>query len=620
MSEANAVATIIVVLNKAWAQPVQVNYAASNGTALAGSDYAATAGSLTFAPGQTTQTIAVPIMPDTIDELDETVLLTLSNASNATLGLPNPSTLIILDDDLPPTIAFNRLNFSVPEDAGAAAITTSLSSASVFTITANYTTANITAVAGSDYLTKTGTLIFIPNQTERSFAVSIIDDTLNESNETVRLILGNPVNATLGSTNPATLTIVENDIPVVEFERPNYQVLEDAGPANITATLSTASSLTVTLNYASSNGSAIAGSDYLTATGALTFPPGQIITSFPVTILNDPLTNEFDETLQLTLNTPNNAILGATNPVTLTITDDDGQPTVGFVNTRYSASEGNDGGTGVVTTTIFVSLSVPSAVTVTVDYNTGNGTATAPDDYLATSGTLTIPPNQTGQSFEIIVINDSLDEAATETANLSLSNPVSATLGTSNAVLNIIDDDPLTPCTDSDLTENGEPEIGLPPDGLFYNIDCGDELIVDMGATPIRTSGSPAFDLVYYERGQTNPTGPTFIYMDWVIVQVAQSFNGPWYTVFYWGDNIVDSNTSLGQTPPYNNLPEADNRVVQTANPQLYGPAGLFNLITGIAIDIDARVPAGTYRYVRFHVPAGGDNDVVQVDAIQALP
>lgn len=74
-----------------------VNYATSNGTATAGSDYTATSGTLTFNPGQTSRTFTVPIIDDSLNEVDETVNLTLSNPSNATLGSPATATLTIID-------------------------------------------------------------------------------------------------------------------------------------------------------------------------------------------------------------------------------------------------------------------------------------------------------------------------------------------------------------------------------------------------------------------------------------------------------------------------------------------------------------------------------------------
>ena len=110
-----------------------------------------------------------------------------------------------------PAVQFSAGNFSVGEAAGTATITATLSAASQWTITANYATSNGTALAGSDYLAATGTLTFTPGVTMTTFTVSVMDDALDEPNETIALALSNPVNATLGPLNLATLTILDDD-------------------------------------------------------------------------------------------------------------------------------------------------------------------------------------------------------------------------------------------------------------------------------------------------------------------------------------------------------------------------------------------------------------------------
>lgn len=212
VNENGGTATITATLSVASGSAVTVNYASSNGTAMAGSDYVTATGVLTFAPGQTSQTFNVSITNDALEEPNETVTLTLSSPVNATLGSPNPATLTIVDNDGQPTVQFSAANYSVNENVrSAATITATLSTASGSTVTVNYATSNGTASAGSDYTAASGVLTFAPGQTSRTFNVNILNDSLDEPNETVTLTLSNPVNATLGSLNPATLTIVDND-------------------------------------------------------------------------------------------------------------------------------------------------------------------------------------------------------------------------------------------------------------------------------------------------------------------------------------------------------------------------------------------------------------------------
>src|SRR2546422_114916 len=87
-----------VSLSGASAQTVTVNYATANGTATAGADYVSINGTLTFLPGQTSQTITVAVLCDALDELDETILVNLTAATNATIS-DGQGVVTILDDD-----------------------------------------------------------------------------------------------------------------------------------------------------------------------------------------------------------------------------------------------------------------------------------------------------------------------------------------------------------------------------------------------------------------------------------------------------------------------------------------------------------------------------------------
>jgi hypothetical protein len=104
-----------------------------------------------------------------------------------------------------------------------------------------------------------------------------------------------------------------------------YSVNENAGQATVTAQLSASSDATVTVTYATSNGTASAGSDYTARSGTLTFEPGQTSKTFTIPIAND-TSDEPNETVSLTLTSPSNAALGTPSSATLTIIDDDGRP------------------------------------------------------------------------------------------------------------------------------------------------------------------------------------------------------------------------------------------------------------------------------------------------------
>jgi hypothetical protein len=194
---------------------VSVAYATANGTATAGADYTATSGTLNFADGQTSQTITVPVIDDTLVEGNETFSVALSSpGGGATLGSPAAATVTIVDNDVagPGKLQFSSATYSVSEGAGTAVITVQRVGGSQGSVTVRYATSNGTATAGSDYAAASGKLTFANGETSKTFTIRIIDDTLVEGNETVKLRLSSATGgATLGTPSAATLTILDND-------------------------------------------------------------------------------------------------------------------------------------------------------------------------------------------------------------------------------------------------------------------------------------------------------------------------------------------------------------------------------------------------------------------------
>jgi hypothetical protein len=110
-----------------------------------------------------------------------------------------------------PVINFSDPSYTVIENAGSRTINVTLSISSTQTVQVNYATQDGTANAGEDYFATSGVLVFIPGDRSESFTVTIIDDTVHEPTDTLRLILSNPVNATLGSNFDVPLNITDND-------------------------------------------------------------------------------------------------------------------------------------------------------------------------------------------------------------------------------------------------------------------------------------------------------------------------------------------------------------------------------------------------------------------------
>jgi hypothetical protein len=193
---------------------ITVDYATADGTAIAGEDYAATTGTLTFEPGDTSQTFTVPILDDGEDEGAEMLNLSLSSPDNAGLGAPAEAILTIRDLEDAPRVQFSSRHFTVFETAGTATIAVTLSAASNRLVEVDFETSDGTARAGRDYTAVAGSLAFYPGDRLRTFTVTIQDDDRQEGHETINLALSYPTNAVLGSRDTATLTVLDDETSV----------------------------------------------------------------------------------------------------------------------------------------------------------------------------------------------------------------------------------------------------------------------------------------------------------------------------------------------------------------------------------------------------------------------
>src|SRR5207247_1535693 len=203
--------------------------------------------------------------------------------------------------------------------------------------------------------------------------------------------------------------------------------------ANFIVTLSAASSRTVTVNYATADGTATAPSDYVAIpTTTLTFSPGQTTKTIPVPVNGDTV-DEADKTFTVNLSNPTNATL-STVTGTGTIIDDDGPPSVTLSLSGSPMAEA--GGVATVTAT----LGWPSAQTVTVNL-AFSGTGTLTSDYTPSGNSIVIPPGSTTGSITLTAVQDSLDEAD-ETIVVDISTVTNGTeSGTQQVTATIIDDD-----------------------------------------------------------------------------------------------------------------------------------------------------------------------------------
>jgi hypothetical protein len=292
VSETAASATITVRRTGGTAGTVGVTYALTDGTAVDGTDYTATTATLSFQPGAAVRSFSVPILKNPAHNGDLTVNLALSAPTNgATLGVPATAILTIRTAD--PTFAFAAATSGVDQGRTKATITVRRFGSLVAQGTVNYAMADGTAVNGVDYNASSGTLTFKTGVASQIFPVSIIPKatTTHEGDRTVALSLSSPSGGFLGTPSSATLTIVD-PIPAarIQFSTAIYSVGETHKTATITVTRSGPTSTALSVDYATSAGTAVAGTNYTSTSGTLLFLPNQSLEAFTVPILDDGVT------------------------------------------------------------------------------------------------------------------------------------------------------------------------------------------------------------------------------------------------------------------------------------------------------------------------------------------
>ena len=431
-------AVFTVTLSAASGRPVAVNFAAQGGTAVAPEDYTSSAGMLSYAPGETTKTITVPVVGDAVNEAHESFTVELSAASNATIA--DGSGLATINDNDDITIALAGPGTITEGDGGttAATFTLTLSGASRQLVMADFATTAGTATAGSDFTALSQTLTFSPGTTSRMVTVDVSADNLSEVNESFSAAISNPVGrgVTLGA-SAATVTIADDDPITISIA--NGSIIEgDAGTVTLSfmVSLSGPNGQSVTVDFATADDTAVAPGDYTAASGTLSFGPGTTTGMVDVTVAGDTL-NELDEIFNVMLsNATGNGVSIASGMATATISDNDN------ITVSVGDVPVNEGSTGTVFANFPLTLSGPSEQSITVNYQTADASATAPGDYTAANDTLTFAPGQTAATVGVSVVGDTaaeLDEAFV--LSLTAASGRGVSIGTANGTATIKDDD-----------------------------------------------------------------------------------------------------------------------------------------------------------------------------------
>ena len=430
MEAAGAQVTFTVTRGGDTSGAVDVDYTTADGGASSGLDFTANSGTLSFAAGETVKTVTVDVLDDAVFEIDETFFVNLSNPTGgATIVDGKGEATITPDADALPVIQLAG-DVTVAEDAGSATFTLNRAGVNNVISSVNYVITAGTASDGSDIVVKSGTANFGAGTATATIQVRVREDLLDELDENFTIDISNPVNATLGATVSATGTITDNDdAPTLSIA--DVVVDESSGTATVTVSLSGASGQAVSVDYATADGSASAGSDYTAATGTLSFAAGETEKTFDVAITNDGDTESL-EAIAVSLSNASNATIADADAVISIADDDTATPELAVSDVIVNEGDGS--------VTFTVTRNGDSSGTSTVDYTTADGSAVGGSDYTAASGTITFEAGEVSKEVTVDITDDNVDDDG-EDFTLSLSNAFDATITTASATASITDND-----------------------------------------------------------------------------------------------------------------------------------------------------------------------------------
>ena len=417
----------------------------TNGTAVVGTDYTPTNAVITFNPGDISQVVQIAITNNNLPEGDRTVTMMISNILNATIVSPSNAVLTIKDTTFSPgQLSFANTNFFANEGDGTATVTVIRTGGSSGSVSAFYYTTPASAIPGLNYISVSNNITFSDGQTNRTFTVPLIDNSLSQGlvNFGVTLLTNLSSGTTLTSPSAATVFINDNDNGFA-FTTATNTLRETDGQVSVNVLRIGATNNTTSVNYATHDGTAVAGLNYTSSSGTLTFTAGQTLKSIQIPVADDPqVTGDLQFTIALSTNASTTGVQLA-YPSTNYVIIQDSDAGLSFTNSSLIVRR--DVGNAVIT----VVCSNPGAepvvndtntVPLSVQYDTSDGTGLAGVDYIATSGVLVFTNGNGTNTFNVPIINNSSVTGA-RTFNLRLFNPTAPgrLVAPSNEVVTIVD-------------------------------------------------------------------------------------------------------------------------------------------------------------------------------------
>ena len=437
---------VTVRLSAASLQTITVDYATSDVTATAGADYTAASGTVSFSPGDITESVTVSITDDDIDEDTETLKVTLSDPVNATVPAGAEDGTISITDDDTAGVTVTPTSLEVTE-GGNASYTVVLDSEPAGDVTV--TPGGIT---DTDLSLDETTLTFTSSNWNEAQSVKVSaahdDDSDDESVTITHTVASDDDSDYEGmSAGSVAVAIADDEDPQVKvsFEQSSYTVAEGSS-VTVKVKLSADPERTVAISISKTNQGGATSSDYSGVPSSVTFNSGDTEKTFSFAASSDNVDDD-DESVKLTFGAlPTGVSEGTTKETVISITDDDvPQVTVSFENATYSVAESDDVDTIDVTeneVTVKVKLSADPERTVTVPISKTNQDGASDADYSGVPASVVFNSGDTEKSFTFTAAHDTVDDDDEKVKLTFGTLPARVSEGTTKeTVISINDDD-----------------------------------------------------------------------------------------------------------------------------------------------------------------------------------
>ncbi|MCG8454076.1 MAG: hypothetical protein MI717_12950 [Spirochaetales bacterium] len=423
---------LTATFNGSSQRSLSARWVVSSENATEGSDYSNSTGTLVFAPGETSKNFVIQILDDSLDEINEELTVRLEAIDDLRLGETISHTFSITDNDDPPSMSV-QVATSVDEDVSGGNITATftLDAPSSLSISADYATADDTAIAGTDYTATSGRALFAPGETSATVDIPIINDVLVEDDKSFNFVISNIVNATFSGTLSQSITIVNDDLPTVTITGLTVTEVAPGPNDQVTIarfTLSEPLDEEATVNYlfiaeASSINYAFSQGQDLTvyrsnppdasygARGTIRFAAGEVSKDLQAYFQDSSTYYEGTESLTIELRNPStNITLGNTRSA---VRVQDKDPKIPVTFSGNVTIDENGGAQQVANITVPSNRVLPVTLTITLTHGGFRATdisSLTHYDFTAQTNTLTFPVGTNSRELVLTPVDDNISE------------------------------------------------------------------------------------------------------------------------------------------------------------------------------------------------------------------